>query len=62
MHFKMNPELMLRINVEFGRLKGWIRTPEQAAEDLGVSVQDATAAFGTLKQLSGNDVPLIASS
>lgn len=35
LHLKLNKDFILALNVEHGRLKGWIKTPAQAAEDLG---------------------------
>jgi len=34
MHFKFSQRFILALNVEHGRLKGWIRTPTQAAEEM----------------------------
>jgi len=40
MHLKINQAFMLALNVEHGRLKGWIHTPQEAVEEL----QDKNAA------------------
>ena len=38
-HRKINQGFIARLNVEFGRLRGWINTPEQAAEEIdGVDI------------------------
>jgi uncharacterized tellurite resistance protein B-like protein len=42
MHFKFSQKFILALNVEHGRLKGWIKTPAQAAEEMG---DNAAAAF-----------------
>jgi len=34
MHFKFSQRFILALNVEHGRLKGWIKTPAQAAEEM----------------------------
>jgi hypothetical protein len=34
MHLRFSPEFMLALNVEHGRLKGWIRSKEEAADEL----------------------------
>lgn len=49
MHFKFNQRFMLALNVEHGRLRGWLRTPAEAADEL----QDPTAAqyYGATYQL-----------
>jgi hypothetical protein len=35
MHLRLNQDLIRRLNVEYGRLKGWIKSPQEAAEELG---------------------------
>ena len=37
MHLHFNPKVMLSINVEAGRLLGWLRTPEQAAREMNAT-------------------------
>lgn len=45
-HRKINQGFIARLNVEFGRLRGWINTPEQAAEEIdGVDIDCAKQAF-----------------
>lgn len=45
-HFKINQGFIARLNVEFGRLKGWINSPEQASEEIdGVDIECAKHAF-----------------
>jgi len=34
LHLKFNSKFMLALNVEHGRLKGWLKTPAEAAEEL----------------------------
>lgn len=51
MHLRFAPDFMLALNVEAGRLLGWIRNPSQACDDLDISdpeERDAVAkSFGT---------------
>lgn len=51
MHFQINQEIMRAMNVEFGRLKGWIKDKRQAAEELGISEAEAEKAWGSLASL-----------
>ncbi|PPI83069.1 hypothetical protein KEHDKFFH_16675 [Marinobacter maroccanus] len=44
-HLKVNQRLMCRLNVEFGRLKGWVRNAQEAADELDISLTQAQAAF-----------------
>ncbi|KZX57747.1 hypothetical protein A3709_19175 [Halioglobus sp. HI00S01] len=46
LHIKFNQDCILRMNVEFGRLKGWVQSAAEAAEELGVSPEAASEAFG----------------
>lgn len=41
MHIHLNPKLALAMNVEAGRLLGWLRTPAQAAEEFGATDTEA---------------------
>lgn len=52
-HLRFNQELILAMNVEHGRLKGWLRTPKDAVEEL----QDPKAAqyFRTNLRLGMSD-------
>jgi hypothetical protein len=34
LHFRLNQKFALALNVEYGRLKGWIHSKEQAAEEI----------------------------
>ena len=50
MHIHFNPKVMLAINVEAGRLLGWIRNPAEACDEMdlkGDEAQQATQMFGT---------------
>jgi hypothetical protein len=51
MHFQINQEIMRAMNVEFGKLKGWIKNKRQAAEELGISEAEAEKAWGSLGPL-----------
>jgi hypothetical protein len=44
-HLKVNQRLMCRLNVEFGRLKGWVRNAQEAADEMNIPVAQAQAAF-----------------
>lgn len=48
-HIRINQDLMLALNVEYGRLNGWLRNPQQAAEEL--NEPKAAQFFGTNLQL-----------
>ena len=54
LHLKFNQSFMCRLNVEFGRLKGWIKSPKQAAEDLDITIQEASESFNKNLKLEVN--------
>ena len=45
MHIRFDQDFMLALNVEFGRLKGWIHNVQHAAEELGADVQEVQKFF-----------------
>ena len=70
-HIRFNPILILRMNCEFGRLKGWLRDQEHAADELSVGDNQALgedyfaeiiSSFGSNLKLTKMDVPLLSMS
>ncbi|MCO4320004.1 class I SAM-dependent methyltransferase [Aliidiomarina quisquiliarum] len=55
LHIKFNQGFICGLNCEFGRLKGWLKTREQAADELNIDIED-TAQFGVNLQLAVNDI------
>lgn len=56
MHFKMNKAFICKLNVEFGRLKGWIKSPKEAVDEMDISLNMAAEAFGSSIKLEGSSV------
>jgi len=56
LHIRFNPRFICRLNVEFGRLKGWLKTPKEAMDELGVSAEDAVSSFGNNLKITVNNV------
>ena len=54
LHIKFNQSFMCRINVEFGRLKGWVKSHKEAADELNISIEEAAQGFGKNLQLEIN--------
>jgi hypothetical protein len=56
-HIRLNQKFALALNVETGRLRGWIRNGAQATEELG----DKTAAkyFGRNLQVGAGTLPML---
>ncbi len=59
LHIKFNQSLICKLNVEFGRLKGWIKSKEQAADELDISEQDATKFFCSNFNLTSDTLQLL---
>jgi len=62
MHIKFNKEFLRALNIEFGRLKGWLRNPKAAADELGIKLKDAEKYFNTNKKLDVSDRHLLLGS
>lgn len=44
-HIKFNQNFMNKINVIYGKLKGWISNPQDAENEMGIKVKEATEHF-----------------
>ncbi|MFK5951024.1 MAG: DUF4942 domain-containing protein [Methylococcales bacterium] len=55
-HLRLCPKFICRLNVEFGRLKGWLKSPKEAVDEMGVSESIATMSFGSNLQLTGKNI------
>jgi len=40
-HYQFNKKFMQKLNLEVGRIRGWLRDPIHAAEEMDISVKDA---------------------
>ena len=60
-HIKFNQAFMLALNVEVGRLQGWIHNAQHAAEEMGEKVEYVSEFFNTAYSLEndGNLVRLL---
>lgn len=47
LHIKYNQELMCKMNLEFGRLKGWLKTAHEAAAEMDIPLDIATQSFNS---------------
>lgn len=52
-HLKLNQRFACKLNTEFGRLKGWLRTAQEAHEEMDIPKHMADEAFGSNTQLTG---------
>lgn len=61
-HIRFASEFMLALNVEVGRLKGWIHSAQQAAEEMGEELASVERVFKSAYQLlpaSGTEIILL---
>lgn len=61
LHIRFNQLFIRRLNVEFGRLKGWIKNKQQAGEELNIPVEEVEGLFNSNHQISHSSVPQICS-
>lgn len=47
LHLKISPKFMARLNVEFGRLKSWVKDARSAADEMDIDIEDAMAGFNS---------------
>ena len=66
MHMRFDPKFMLALNVEAGRLLGWIRNPTEACDEMEITdpeERDAVAlSFGTAFHIGSNTQLLLGSA
>jgi hypothetical protein len=51
-HVKANQEFMKKLNIEAGRLNGWVKSPEEAAEEMNIPITEIKELFGSNLQLA----------
>ena len=59
LHIKFNQKFIKRLNVEFGRLKGWLKDAQQAADEIGIPIIEASEAFHSNLAITGNNIKLL---
>lgn len=55
LHIKFNQAFMMMMNVEHGRLKGWIKSGAEASQELDISAKDAENFFKSNLQLTASN-------
>ncbi|WP_110957861.1 hypothetical protein [Vibrio casei] len=59
LHVKFHPEFILRLNVEMGRLKGWVKSKQEAAQELDVDLESIAHLYNCNVQLGANNIRLL---
>ena len=62
MHIQFHPEFIHALNVQHGKLKGWLRDDAHAAEELEISVETARKHFASNYRLTGAFLKLVSSA
>tara|TARA_R110001583_G_scaffold50938_1_gene158994 strand:- start:327 stop:2045 length:1719 start_codon:yes stop_codon:yes gene_type:complete len=55
LHVKFAPKFIMRLNVEFGRLKGWVKDAQEAADEMDIEITDAMESFNSNLKLSSDN-------
>ncbi|MGR5328532.1 DUF4942 domain-containing protein [Photobacterium damselae] len=59
LHFKVCQEFMKKMNIEFGRLKGWIRSAKEASKELDIPLEEVEAMYNCNLQLTASNLPVL---
>ena len=57
LHIKLNQAFIARLNVIFGRLKGWLKSSQEAATELDIPLEEAVAGFESSFKLNIDSLP-----
>jgi hypothetical protein len=61
LHIKFRQDFMCKLNCEFGRLKGWLKSKAAASEELEMPIEEVHVAFGCNLKLSTSSVLMLTS-
>lgn len=59
-HFKFSTQFMKAFNVEAGRLLGWLKSPQQAADELKIKPEECLKFFKSNLSLVRSNIKLLA--
>lgn len=62
MHFRFMPDAIKALNVEAGRLLGWLRSKDDVVKQLGYTPEEANAYFGSSMRMLPSNVKLLTAS
>ena len=58
-HCKMNQEFMKKLNIEAGRLNGWLKSKKETAEELDITIQEVEKYYNTNLRIAPSGVKLL---
>ncbi len=61
LHFKINTEILRKLNIEVGKLKGWIKEPSDIETEFNATPEEAVELFGqtSLQLLAPQNIKLL---
>ncbi|MDN3661130.1 class I SAM-dependent methyltransferase [Vibrio agarivorans] len=62
LHIHFNQDFLCQLNVEFGRLKGWLKSANEATAELDIPTETAQRFFSSNLQLKGSHLSLLAAA
>ncbi len=62
LHLRIDPQAIKCLNIEAGRLLGWLRTPDEASAELGYVLDEVVPVFGGNHRLVVSSVPMLGPS
>lgn len=58
-HVKANQQFMKKLNIEAGRLNGWVKSSEQAAEEMNIPIEEVRQMFKSNLQITAKSTGLL---
>lgn len=58
-HVKASQEFMKRLNIEAGRLNGWVKSPEEAAEEMNIPLAEVRSYYNSNLQITAKNTGLL---
>lgn len=59
LHFRFMPDAIKALNIEAGRLLGWLRSPQDVETEMGYTAEDAARFFNSTQLITPSNVKLL---
>lgn len=60
LHYRFMPEAIRRLNIEAGRLLGWLQSTDDVVRELGYTPEEAKESFGLNIRIGASSIKLLA--